>query len=356
MERLLFTDGVAKVYGMFKVNDEPFMIMEKGETDLATLNKAKFSLSDAQIIDASKRFIKLIDAQKKLNIVNDDIKPENLIVTADGRVVVIDISGLKTKGIPGEESELLARSLLENHRGLDLRGGVINLIEYFHPYRKDERDKIIASPFLLGHWARSYCRYFVDPVRCSSVNNFEDLFAILPKPSLLTITTDIDKKFENSCGTTDCFYGTHLLKPNIQEISDADWEKYFEMKDIIGEKFCSHMNVVDEYSDFFSVIKNKYSSYCKEINGEGNNKSLVFEKKFISSSDPEFHAWIKDALSPDIKSRIFELFAGPGIRPSLFRSIFEDEYDAQDPVGVALLKLYDRSRNGERNRESEGKR
>ena len=68
MEKLQFTNGVAKIYAMFKLGDKLFMLMEMGKETLGTLNARGERLSANQVIDATKSFEKLIDAQKVLKI------------------------------------------------------------------------------------------------------------------------------------------------------------------------------------------------------------------------------------------------------------------------------------------------
>lgn len=126
------------------MNDSLYLLMEKDTSDLATLNATGMRLSEDTLIDATARFTHLLDAQKYFSIANHDIKPANILITGDGRPMVIDISLMFTQGYHGTEGELLARALLENHLKQNLKSER-SLERYFNSPKK-ERDAKIATP------------------------------------------------------------------------------------------------------------------------------------------------------------------------------------------------------------------
>jgi hypothetical protein len=350
MEQLQFTDGVAKIYAMFnamyKDKVKPFMIMELGQDSLDALNKRAEKLSPQQVIDAAKRFEKLIDAQEVLKIINADIKPANMILTQDGHLRLIDISEETTKGYSGSEGELMARALVENQRNLSLKGGHVAL-EKFYDYAPDYRSQNIASPVLMSTWSNAMCKkIFPTHAACSHVKDYDSLFALFTKPMLLEIGEQINEYWKDQTGTHDIkalsLYRTGLPLPNLQDISQDNWKSYFSKKDEIGEEFCGYLEwaSVISYSVriFFEPLKAKYSAFCQQQ----PDKTWVFQKSFNDFKDSDFREWIKDALSPGIKLETFRELARTGISLNrLYDKIIKREFDViNDPVGKAIYRLF----------------
>ena len=350
MEKLQFTDGVAKIYAMFNANDNtrivPFMIMEVGKESLNALNDRAEKLSVQQVVDAAKRFERLLDAQEVLKITNTDIKPHNLLLTQDGRLVVIDIAAATTRGYSGSESALLARALLENQRNLSLTGGYIALDRFFE-FVPQYRSINIASPVLISAWYKAMCKeLFPTQTACSQVKDYDALFALFNKPMLFEIGEEINKNYKDQTGTHDTkeygLYNTNLPLPNVQDILQDDWKAYFSKRNEIGAKFCEQFEYVSKnptgVSVFFEPLKTSYSAFCQQQ----PDKAWVFLKAFKDFQDPDFRTWILDALSPGVKLETFKQLAktGPSL-DSLYEGIIKSEVDVvNDPVGKAIFKLF----------------
>lgn len=315
MERLLFTNAVAKVFGSYKIKNKKYMLMELGKESLHAMDKEKRKLTDDQVKDAISRFKHLVEVQKKLQIVNDDIKPDNLLITKDDRLVVIDISAAITKGYSGTTNELLASAILSNKLQEKMTGGYITLDRYFEFDKKKYRDHNVMSPYLFEIWLQKNCQNIPkDHDKCKDVKDFNDLFALLSQEKLLALGRKINLKYNDNSGTHDDVnyapsYKTGLPLPNIQEVSDEDWQGYFNNKDQIHQHFCTYINQKQNSNteslptgkdNFFLPLVEKYKGMCQK-----NKETSLFTDK----DDPQFRQWIKDALLPSIKLNTFEQLA-----------------------------------------------
>lgn len=353
MEKLQFTEAVARVFAVFLFENEPFMIMELGTATLENLNKRGEKLKATQVVDAVNRFKNLIAAQKVLNIENRDIKPQNFILTQEGKLVVIDISASSTPGFYGTSGELLARALLENQLGQSLRAGDIPLQEFFRN-NAALRDGRIASPKLFISWNKQTCKQLLPGnAACHAVANFDDLFSLLPKTKRYELAQLINDDQKNNSGTHDrAFrstehefgYDTNLLLPNVQDLKDDVWDAYFAKRDKVGDLFCAfveHAESIGEQMPFFIPLKAKYFATFCQVGTAAD--PLRFIKVFTDSHDPAFREWIEDALAPSVKLNFFEYLAKStnGINDNIFREIIREDLGRVDQnLSKVVLDLY----------------
>lgn len=343
MERLQFTDAVAKIYAMFRIGNKPFMIMELGKKSLLA---HKEKLSEQQVLDASMRFKILIDAHEALSINNHDIKPHNLLLTQSDRLVVIDISGNRTPGYHGTQGQLFARALLENQLNVPLTSGVRPL-DYYYDFLPEER-VTIAAPYIMKVWNGIVCRKLLpgDQKKCDTIDNYETLFPLIPKSMLLEIAKRKNQIDGDLFGTHDIgrsfLYETNLPMPNVQDISEQDWQTYFVNKEKIGKDFCLYI-LKDKANNksaraFFKTLKTgKYSGYCKKVSGD-----WVFTQVFMDHKDPNFRLWIEDAFAPHVKALIFnQLATETKIDKNVYEELIKLEYNvSKDRIGQAILELF----------------
>jgi hypothetical protein len=351
LQKLQFSDAVVRVYAGFLFKNIPYMIMEKGDKTLQALDEEGVKLSEQEVIDAVSRFERLITAQKALGIKNTDIKSANILqVTRDGKkeLVIIDISTeAYTKGYHGTEGELLARTLLENQLKAKLTGGYIALARFYEFSDPQYRAGSIASPLALEAWSRKKCIELLPSNEdCRKVKNFDDLFKLLPKSKLFEIAQMTNKRLEDQTGTNDepsyGLYRTGLPLPIVQDIPEADWQKYFEKRKEIGDKFCEYLfipSTANKKSMFFKELRiaNKsYESYCqKQPNG-----TYVLTKEFNGPKEPEFRQWIEDALRPEVKLNTFQQLAQTKLNfNALTISLIKDRLGADSSIGKAILEI-----------------
>lgn len=335
MGRLQFTDAVARVFAGFKIQDKPYMIMEKGIGTLKSIYDNKKKLSQQEIIGSVNLFKNLIDRQKKLNIANNDIKPENILqVMRNGKrkFVMIDVSKSITAGYKGTEGQLLSRALMENQLQTKLMGEHIALNRYYDFSNNKFVNENIASPVLFSAWSKTQCKkYLSDKSVCENVNSFDDLFPLLDRNLLYEIGKKINEESEDQSGT----HAYYLPIPNLQDISDQDWELYFNKRKEIVNDFCLDLEAKE--FRFFPLLENKYQPFCKQIDQE----TFTFSKDFNSSKEQEFRQWIKDAFIPKIRNNTFDVIArkSPDLEP-LIEPLIEERLGANSPTCKALLELY----------------
>lgn len=343
MERLQFTDAVAKIYAMFRIGNKPFMIMELGKKSLLA---HKEKLSEQQVLDASMRFKILIDAHEALSINNHDIKPHNLLLTQSDRLVVIDISGNRTPGYHGTQGQLFARALLENQLNMSLTSGYLPL-DRFYDFSPKKRVNI-ASPYIIKAWNRIVCKKLFpsDQKKCDGVDSYDTLFPLLPKPTILEIAKRKNQKEGDQFGTHDIgrklLYKTNLPMPNMQDISEQDWGTYFAKKEKIGKNFCSYIMSKEAFSasdrTFFEPLKtSKYTNYCEEQSGD-----WTFKLNFSDYTDPNFRSWIEDAFAPHVKAETFQQLATETkIDKDFYKELIKLEYDiSKDQIGQVIFELF----------------
>lgn len=342
LEKLQFTNAVAKVFGTFKVSDKPYMIMEMGQKTLADMNKNGEKLSDEQIKEIINNFTSLMDVEKKLNIENNDIKPANLLLTQDNKLVVIDTSSAFTKEYSGLESQKLVRSLLENKLGISMKGGYINLHRFFQ-FRKKYINNMIISSELLARLYKIICADLkIDNQDCAQIKSFEELFQIIPQNKIYEIAEQINAVHKDNSGTHDLgvfkggIYKSLLPTPWVQELDDNNWEEYFKQKEKIADLFCD--NIMDkDASDIEKKLKLTYEKFCILQNDE-----YKINKEFISSKDKEFRQFIKDAyLDHAYKQTIQQILYRYSIN-DIIKNILNNELDQNDEVTKLLIELYEK--------------
>ena len=343
LEKLQSMNAVVKVFGTFEMDNKPYMLMELGQKTLADMNKNKEKLSDEQIIDATKSFKKLIFMQKKLGITNSDIKPANLLLSQDNKLKVIDMSDAFTKGYHGKESQLLARSLLENKNNISIKGGHIKLEEFFK-HNKSYTEENIISADMLKYLNKIICNeIFPKDPRCQSIQNFDDLFPLISQEKNYEIALKVNERFENKEGSVDEYvYETNLPKPLVNELTQEDWEKYYQQKDKVIMGVCQKIIYIKktkvnnkEIYNFEEIMNNKYENFFDF--DDANNCKL--KNDFTSADDDKFKQFIKDAFYEDVYKQTFAGLVSKYKFSDIVEKIFL-ELDENNPTEKAILDLY----------------
>lgn len=315
LEELQWTRAVVLTYGAFELHsdDKTYMIMELGTASLHDKNQAKVKIPLDDLIDAAKRFIYLLQAQRALGITNKDVKPRNIILDQNGALKVIDPSagdkGIATKGFSGSDSQLLAQSLLENHLGIEIRGGHVSL-DRFHQFDdKWYRDHFILSPDGFKYWSRMVCEKeeVKDPSKpCNELSSYEELFPLFSPEQLLEYGSKIDIRYKDQSGTTDSVqygpYKTGLPLPQHRDESQVNWQAFYQKRDEIGPRFCQLIKQDYGYGGNFYFAEKKYKHYrklCKK------NQSKFVQEFTVGPDDKKFHQWIMDAYYPQVKYNTF---------------------------------------------------
>ncbi len=371
LEKLQSTGAVAKVFGTFTYGNQPCMLMEVGQKTLEDMNKRGEKLSEEQLKTAITSFKNLVAVQKKLGIRNNDVKPNNFLLTKDNKLVVIDISSMRTRGYESSDTQLLARSLLENKLEMSLRGGYSDLqgvpfhdLEYINPE--------IISPDLLVKWNKKVCSEFLPKEdKCKDIKNFAEFFKLIPTEKLYEIALKINQKWNDVSGTVDQDknlmagggkYRTGLPMPLVQELDNNVWQQYFDKKDNVISGFCRSIIANSQYTEeeekegltgekaFYKPFKDKYKKDCLEDGTETNihlpgRKVTKYKltKNFTSSADEEFIQFIKDAYSYHIyqqtMAKLIEDYSKYTVK-YLISDIFNNELDKNDEVNKGLIELY----------------
>ncbi|RYG75202.1 serine/threonine protein kinase [bacterium] len=87
-----FSDpGIVRVYGVFEENNTAYMVMEflEGYTLSARITE-KGTLDEAEVLDIAEKIGHALSVVHQSGLIHRDIKPDNICITKDGRVVLID--------------------------------------------------------------------------------------------------------------------------------------------------------------------------------------------------------------------------------------------------------------------------
>lgn len=87
-----FSDpGIVRVYGVFEENNTAYMVMEFLEG--ATLSKRindKGTLEESEVVNIAQKVGNALSVVHEAGLIHRDLKPDNICLTNDGRVVLID--------------------------------------------------------------------------------------------------------------------------------------------------------------------------------------------------------------------------------------------------------------------------
>lgn len=87
-------------------------------------------IDKSALLDAEKRFLHLMDVERKLNIINNDVKIRNMILV-DNKVQVIDISYNHFSGTHGKEGRNFAEALFTAFTGIE-RAHLKNVYSFYN--------------------------------------------------------------------------------------------------------------------------------------------------------------------------------------------------------------------------------
>ena len=83
--------SIVRVFGVFEENNTAYMVMEflEGQSLLQRITE-KRSLSETEVVDIANKIGDALAAVHAAGLIHRDIKPDNIMLTGDGRVVLID--------------------------------------------------------------------------------------------------------------------------------------------------------------------------------------------------------------------------------------------------------------------------
>jgi hypothetical protein len=346
LEKLQFTRAIIDIYGMFTYGGKQFLIMKKGQKSLRDMINDNQSLDDDMVRAAIPRFLSLIAAQKQLGITNNDIKPDNMLITDDG-IKIIDIDKGYSKGYHGSAGEKCAQSLLEANLSTSLKAEYA--IPRYYEFPPDKRP-IVASNDYVAYWLQSICEADKLKPDCATITNYDDFFPLLSYTKLHDLgakfnKTDSFKINGDLAGTHDDAdlgnYQTGLPFPQLIDPKTIDWQSYFDKKDKLIPKFCEDIDQNNTYAKwFFNDLKGAYAAKCsKDING-----IYPLSADFPNKDAQTFHNWIFDAFMPVVKLHTFIGLAEFEHKKSkVYDYIFSHEYTgARQDIGKSLLELFNR--------------
>src|SRR5919199_2119877 len=89
--------GIVEVYGSFDENNTAYMVMEflRGRSLLQLLEE-RGPLPEAEVVGYIVRVGDALESVHKANLLHRDLKPDNVMLTDDGRVVLIDFGTART--------------------------------------------------------------------------------------------------------------------------------------------------------------------------------------------------------------------------------------------------------------------
>lgn len=346
LEKLQFTKAVVEVYGGFEFNNEKYQIMMKGEQSLADMIIKGEKIDDKLLAQTLSRFIRLTAAEKKLDVENWDIKPANMLLTADG-IKIIDISKATTHGYEGAEGRIMVRLMIEASKGSQIyRGGRARLGEYYE-HAQGYREENVASSDYLTYWNRFICETYELKDDCSDFDNFDKVFELFDHKQLQAFGEQTNDYFTHASvnktpdngGTHDHItygeYKTGLPFPHLRDPADIKWQDYFAEKDKIGPQFCEKIH---EHSlEFYKRLRTKYKTFCT-LKGEEYESNFVFN----SAEEPAFKSWVFDVFSPIVKNQTFKVlarrytFQDEKVFQTIIKGMYQDK-NIQD-LFIELLK------------------
>lgn len=96
LAKLNHLDGIVHIYDSFVENNTAYIVMEylKGDT-LKSILKQRHTLSYQEAIDIALPLLKSLDEVHQKGIIHRDIAPDNIIITDDGRVKLIDFGAAR---------------------------------------------------------------------------------------------------------------------------------------------------------------------------------------------------------------------------------------------------------------------
>lgn len=119
--------NICAVYGLEEIGGYNFIVMQyvEGETLASLLSRGPISLDRS--LDLGEQVVRALSAAHSSEIIHRDIKPQNIVVTPDGRAKVLDFGLARFVQQPG--AELIGTSVDEkSHFGL-----IVGTIAYMSP-------------------------------------------------------------------------------------------------------------------------------------------------------------------------------------------------------------------------------
>lgn len=177
LEKLASTNAVIKALGYFEHGDKAYLLMEKGEKSLADIIKNKEDISLDLLIKAAYDLEVLNGALSSLNIKLEDIKPGNLLLTADGiKAIDLDVTsnrytlGYSSSG--ASRGQLFARSLLEVFLKKTILFAYSLRLDRYFDYDHGYSSAKIASDEYVSYLNKYYCERVLGQSDCSKVSQY----------------------------------------------------------------------------------------------------------------------------------------------------------------------------------------
>lgn len=331
MERLFFSGGVLETFAYFKHSNKMYMIMplaikslEKNITD-----GDPFDLKEEGI----KKLLNTIKVSKLLNIDNNDIKPDNIMITLEGPKL-IDISDATTRGYSSSSGVKLLHALLEGLSRKSFKGGYVNLERYYE-FNEVYRTNNVASNGYLKYFFKYVCTKENLSNNCDTIDTYNDLFKLLKTNKLNDLALKTNQNYHDNTGTKDQnnahggLYATQLDYPWLKAEPDRDYPAYFAKREDIIVGFCEGIEdatlIGSTYKlAFFAELKPAYSARCLP-DAMNTNKPLLL-KEFLAAGDQNFKDFVMDAFKPVIQFNSFiELAKKYSSRKKVFKFIILKE-------------------------------
>lgn len=346
MERLFFTRGVLETYGSFTHNNQVFMLMPLVKKSLQDkiANKEPIDL----LVSNIEWMANVIKVAQQLNIDNNDIKPDNILITNDG-LKFIDITSGFSPGYAASAGVKLLHSLLEGLTHKSFKGGSASMSRYYE-FNQVYRDHNVASGAYLEYYFQYICQKEHLSPNCSTIKTYEDLFPLFTLDKLKELADAMDVL--NGAGTKDVLgfgiYETLLDYPWLKEEKYRDYNAYFLKKDTIVTQFCDNLNNAKADSTNFGyffyelkILKPTYIARCAD--DPGNPGKPVLLGDFSGATDQIFKDFVMDAFKPAIQLNSF--YAAGAIyddRVQIFGLILDQEahkINLKTDVKTALEQL-----------------
>lgn len=116
--------GIVRVFYYFEENNTAYMVMEylQGKTLATLLEQRGGKLSESEAVNYIEIICQALQNLHEANFLHQDIKPENIMLTNDGRIVLIDFGAARDFATKNKNARLFTTMLTPGYAPLEQYG------------------------------------------------------------------------------------------------------------------------------------------------------------------------------------------------------------------------------------------